>query len=691
MQFLNPLALLGLATALIPLVVHLLHRGRPREVPFSNLIFLRQLHQSSRRSLRLRQWLVLLLRMLILICLALAFARPALHEGGGFLGGAQPTTAVVLLDHSYSTRYTASTGRVFDHLRSRTQDVLHLFEGGRDKLHLLAWPMQAGAAMGSATTAEGARQQLDKHAPGDAAGGLHAALRAARAVLDAHSGEPRELYLISDLARPDWADVSWEPQADLPVFVVASTPASQTNWFVGATRIADWLAAPGQPLTIQTVVGRWGGPAAEEETTIQLYMDGERVQQRRISLPAGASGPVEFSVAPRRSGRLTGFIEIEDDPLSVDNRRYFALDVPQKINVVIAGADVRDAYYPRRALNAATAGDPALSVSSVRLDELSAAQLADADVVILAHIERPTSQEIQLVREFAAAGGGLLIIPGPGADAARLNRELLADLVPASLVDISGRPGGTATAHLDTTQLHSAIFAGLLSDPRDQPGFSATFAVTVQQQMAVLARFDDGQPALVEGRSPAGHVLLWPTPFHLAWSDVPLRGLFVPLLQRMVRYLSRSTSSRATYIVGDRAWRRLADVGVEARVEAESPSGRRLVLQAEQAGGERLWKVPLLDEAGIWQLRRGDDVVDAFAVNVDIAEADLTPVSAAEIRRRLGDDVHVIEAGIATTEAVNAARFGRELWRELLVLALALLLLELWVGRSPAQPRTPAA
>mgnify|MGYP005636522615 CR=1 FL=1 len=308
-------------------------------------------------------------------------------------------------------------------------------------------------------------------------------------------------------------------------------------------------------------------------------------------------------------------------------------------------------------------------------------------MLILANVQDPTSQEIRITREFAASGGGVLMIPGVGADAARLNRELLADLVPASLASISGRPGGAALVHLDTARLHSDLFAGLLDEPDDRPEFYATFGVQAQQQLAVLASFEDGQPALLEGRSRAGHVLLWPTPLDLAWSDVPLRGLFVPLLQRMVRYLSRTTSHSTDYIVGDRAWRRLAEADVDTRIEADAPSGRRLVVQAENVGDERLWKIPHLDEAGIWRLLKDGDVVDAFAVNVDVTEADLTPVTADDIRRHLGGNVHLLAEGASASEVVKTARFGRELWRELLVLAIGLLLLELWVGRAPAAVR----
>ncbi|MBQ39738.1 MAG: hypothetical protein CME04_25410 [Gemmatimonadaceae bacterium] len=682
MQFLNPLALAGLAAALIPLAVHLLHRCKPREVPFSNLAFLRELHQSRMRSLRLRQWLVLLLRMLALACLALAFARPALQQGGGLLGGDRPTTAVLLLDHSYSTRYTPPGGRIFDRLHRRAEEVLSLLDGGRDEVYVLPVPLQAGMVNGP-TSGEAARQWLGDRAPGQGATAIHPALRQARSLLLGDDARHRELYLFTDLARPGWEDVDWDQDPDLPVFVVGPPDGDRGNRYAGDVHLSDWLAAPGQRLALTAVVGRWGGPADAEETTVDLYVDGERLQQRRVSLSPGVPVDVQFAFAPRRSGRLTGFVEIEDDALGLDNRRYFSFDVPEEIAIVIAGNDERDAYYPRRALHAAAAGDPALSVTSVRLDELSAETVADADVLILTHIEAPTPQQTRVTRSFASRGGGVLIVPGAGADASRINRELLAGIVPASLASISGQPGGSAFVQLDTARV-PPVFDGLLRGTHDWPTFHATFSVTTQNRLSVLARFGDGQPALVEGRSRSGHVLLWSTPFDLAWSDLPLRGLFVPMMQRLARYLAQPTVQRTAYIVGDRAWRRVHGAGIEASIGAESPSGRRLVVQAEELGDERLWRVPELDEAGIWQLRQGEDVVDAFAVNVDLAEADLTRISPTEIRQRLGDQVQILEEEESMQDAVAAVRFGRELWRELLVLAGLLLMLELWVARAPA-------
>lgn len=692
MQFLNPLALVGLAAALIPLVIHLLNRGRPRVVPFSHLAFLRELHQTRMRSVRLRQWLVLLLRMLALMCLALAFARPALQEGSSLFSSSRPTTAVVLLDRSWSTRYSPPGGRVFDRLRQRADQVLSTFDASRDQVYLLPWPGTEASAGSHAVDIETARQMLDEVLPGDLAGGLPAALRQARTWLDGVDGRQRELYLLTDRARPDWqalgsndesAALADVPLPDVPVYILNASDSEPQNQFVGPLQIEHWLAAPGRKLAIHTTVGRWGGPQGMAPVTAHLYLDGERVQQRRVEVPRDGGVPVSFSVAPRRSGLLTGFVEIDDGGLAVDNQRYFTLDVPASISVVIAGPRATDTYYPRRALHAATGGDPTLSVVSVTLNDLTAAQLQAADVLVLANIN--TAPRSRVVRDFASAGGGVLVIPGPEADAAALNRGLLADLVPASLASISGRPGSEAFTQLDTTNLGSALFAGLLGDDADRPRFHATFAVTAQQQLAVLAHFDNGQPAMVEGRGPGGHALLWPTPLDLGWSDVPLRGLFVPLMQRMVRYLARANTHSGDYLVGARAWRRLPPLAAETKVEAESPSGKRSVVQSEAVGDEQLWRVPALNEAGIWRLRTNGAVADVFAVNVDVAEADLTPASDELIRRRLGPEARLLAPGMSAEDEILDARFGRELWREFLVLAVLLLLAELWIGRAPSE------
>ena len=103
--------------------------------------------------------------------------------------------------------------------------------------------------------------------------------------------------------------------------------------------------------------------------------------------------------------------------------------------------------------------------------------------------------------------------------------------------------------------------------------------------------------------------------------------------------------------------------------------------------GELRWKVPHLSEAGFWSLRpedqpRSDQSI--FAVNVDPSEADLRSLHEDDVSRTLGESAVVIDAQMPLAAAVTDLRVGREMWRELLALAGLLLMVELWVSRSPS-------
>ncbi|MFA6109535.1 MAG: BatA and WFA domain-containing protein [Candidatus Latescibacterota bacterium] len=202
MHFLNPLALLGLAAALIPLAIHLLHRGRTRPVPFSNLRFLRRLEQSRMRRIRLRQWLALLLRTLVIALVVAAYARPAYRHNAGWGGQNPPVAAVILVDVSYSTGFRMADGPLFPGLQRLTLALLELF-GSRDRVTLVPFAAQARAV----TATEPARlaDAVRGLAVTEEATDLAAALGEATAVLgQAEPGTERELYLVTDLAGHGW-------------------------------------------------------------------------------------------------------------------------------------------------------------------------------------------------------------------------------------------------------------------------------------------------------------------------------------------------------------------------------------------------------------------------------------------------------------------------------------------------------
>ena len=111
MNFLNSIILAGLLAALAPVVIHLLNRQKVRTVEFSSLIFLRDLQKTKMRRLKLRQWLLLIIRTLIVVLAVLAFARPTI-KGDAFsvLGAHAKTSIVFLTDQSASMHARTADG-----------------------------------------------------------------------------------------------------------------------------------------------------------------------------------------------------------------------------------------------------------------------------------------------------------------------------------------------------------------------------------------------------------------------------------------------------------------------------------------------------------------------------------------------------------------------------------------------------
>jgi hypothetical protein len=101
LNFLNPIFLAGLAAAALPILIHLFSRRRAREITFPSLEYLQEISRRKVRRMRLRQWLLLALRVLIIAFFAMAMGRPAIRGGAGVITRGSSTMALVL-DNSFS-------------------------------------------------------------------------------------------------------------------------------------------------------------------------------------------------------------------------------------------------------------------------------------------------------------------------------------------------------------------------------------------------------------------------------------------------------------------------------------------------------------------------------------------------------------------------------------------------------------
>ena len=182
------------------------------------------------------------------------------------------------------------------------------------------------------------------------------------------------------------------------------------------------------------------------------------------------------------------------------------------------------------------------------------------------------------------------------------------------------------------------------------------------------------------GDGVSGEVAVLTTGIDPSWSGLPRSGFVVPLLHRLAERLSRTNSRPASVSVGDDLAVRLAEVPV-GRMEVEPPAGPTLTAELRHHPGP----AAVVDRAGtpgVYRFRAGGRTVALGAVNVDPRESDLTQADRSEVTELLSPlPLTFIDAGARLEDEVLQARYGRELWRAFLYVALALLAVEMYLAR----------
>jgi hypothetical protein len=301
-------------------------------------------------------------------------------------------------------------------------------------------------------------------------------------------------------------------------------------------------------------------------------------------------------------------------------------------------------------------------------------------VIILNDVAIPTGPRGEHLRAFVESGGGLLVATGErsngGAD--------VVDLVPAEVGAPNDRPerGGGRLGYLEFSHPALEIFSRPGSGDFTSVRVFRARLLTPDSTATIVARWDDGTAALIESRIGDGAVLVWGATLDNFWTDFPLQPVYLPFLHEVVDHLSGRSETPDAYLVGD-----VRDLdGIERsdrargaeRVDevATTPAGETLSLPASEAT-----RFLQLDERGFYVVRPADERPDrpmALAVNVDPAEADLTPIDTQEFVSSLVSTVAIEgETFAGTGEITGPQKEARQsLWRWLLVLVGLLLVAE---------------
>lgn len=529
LSFLSPLFLAGLAAATIPVVIHLFYRRTEPVIDFAAMRYLRQAPVEHSRRRRLRELLLLALRVAALCLLALAFARPYLAQSAAALSA--PVT-MVLVDMSASMtapgqfdRAKAAAAEAVRNAPSTHAVGLVTFGNAAD---VIAPPSQDRA---------GALAAIERLQPGAGATQYRSALaRAAEAIGD-RSGR---FIVVTDLQQSGWDAADEGSVPDRVTVDVADVEGPVSNAAIAALRLEGTDAV--------ALVRSYADRPRREQVAFSL--DGKRFTNVPVEVPPGASVEVRASAEGRSRGVLAATVS-DTDGYAADNTRYLVLDAshaPAVLAITAAGQPA-DVFYLERAVTVAeeVGGFRFRTMSGPAFSGLAPDALADVGAVLVLGTRGIDARGRDLLGGYVKSGGGLLVAGGPEVDP-KVLAEALTGIVP-TLLDERAAAKPLRFAPSDSRHPVFRLFGGV--GTLANVTFERTAAVRASDSAEVIARYTDGTAALVEDRATGGRVLVFASDLNNRWNDFPVQPAFVPFVHETLRYLAAARAPRADYIVGE--------------------------------------------------------------------------------------------------------------------------------------------
>ncbi|NUQ61697.1 MAG: BatA domain-containing protein [Pirellulales bacterium] len=710
-------AMLGwLLAAAAPLLIHLWSRRRYREMSWAAMQFLLAAIRSSRRRMRLEQWLLLAIRTLLIVLVVLAVAEPFLERGMVLFAAGERTHRLLVLDGSYSMAYTPTDKSRFDRAKELAAQIVDESPPG-DGFTLVLLSDPPRPVIGNPVfEPKEFLEELDNLRLPHTTADLPRTLAAVGQVLDAaRRSHPRftrhEIYFLTDLGRVGWSPPS-DPTA-LAEFRRQSKQLADSATLVvidlgqpGAENVALTGVAAAEPFaTIARNVEvraelRNFGRQVRSRQPVELLVDGRRVAQQHVELSPDGEAAATFSYRFDAPGDHILEVRTEGDLLDVDNHRWLAVPVKPYLHVLC--------------VNGRPAGEPfcgatdylfyALSPQSGQADRtlvhpevvpesaLLELDLGRYDCVFLANVAQFTSSEARVLEAYLKRGGSLVFFLGDRVLADRYNRELGqgqggVGLLPARLGSVVEK----AQYRLDPLEYRHPIVqafrgqerAGLLTTPVEK-----YFKLSVPKELPakVALALGNGDPLIVETPVHQGRVILVATAADVSsWTHMPVWPSYVPLVQELLSYAVGGQIDQRNLEVGQPLGATVSTAAGDVPLVIEGPQGRSDPIRIQSQGDYSGWSYADTSTSGPYAARFGPPVsrTDWFALNVDTAESDLAQFTPDELRGEVWPDVpfvHQTTWESLEEQPVTTAGSSSRLPKTLLYAVLGLLFLETFLA-----------
>ena len=637
-------AVVGAVGASIPLVIHLLNRERARRLVFSTVRFIQMSHQTNVQRHKLKRLLLLLMRILMLLLLGFAFARPYFAEDPATapeLGGVR--NAVIILDTSYSLQYTD----VFEEAKKEAIKRLDSLESA-DAVALILSADKVRQVLPIDSEHSHIRSAIENAELTNYTTDYLDAIQTADEILKAVSVGQKQIYLVADLQKSGWENFletdRLSPDVDIE-FVDVGTE-QQNNRAVTAINVPPVVLLDQKDAELVARIHNYSTERVEN-LPVSLFIDNDLVETIQLDIEPKDSIDAAFRIRIdlQTESAHTGRVEIETDALDIDNVRYFTVQSMKSIKAHCVNGERKrndiddETFFLTRAL--VDVGDEGVPIDYTESTTIPAADaMQEFDVLILANVSKISAAEAEKLKTYVNGGGGLILTLGDQVDSGVYQQHLGGtenSLLPCTLMQAVGDPIGKEEFQVIANVAYRHPIFAPFSNPNHgdfaKGRFFRYYQSTPTSDATVIAVFDDGNPAVVEKIYGNGRVLCYTSTIDREWNDLPIHGVYLPFLHETIKYLALKQAGKVPdYRVGDGFEYNGSQDNAGNEVAVFDPDSKETRLSLNEQGNLFYEDT---HNPGIYAVHQSGVEQHYFVINVDTVESDLTPRNPEELTSML--------------------------------------------------------
>jgi len=678
MNFLFPTFLIGLAAIAIPIIIHLFNFRKYKKVYFTNVQFLKELKQESDSKSKLKEWLILAMRILAIACLVLAFAQPFIPGKTKAVLGEKAVS--IYIDNSFSMENTNKKGTLLENAKEYASEIVNTFNAS-DKFQLLTNDFEGKHQR--FVSKEEFIEQLDEVKISSATRSMNDVIKRQHDFLQNSSSKNKRIFLLSDfqknMALINKADID----TSISINLIPITSTEVSNVYIDSV----WFETPVQQFGTQQVIHAIiiNKSAKDiENGTLKLFINDAQVSLNSFNISAGNKSDVAISFTVKIKGVNKGVLKIEDYPITYDDAFYFSFNAQNVIHaLVINGKETKTAGNFRSLMQ----NDSLFAYHENNESAIDYSLFSKTQIIILNELSNLTSGLTSELKKFVTNGGSLVIFPNKSMDLESYQTAFQNLQLPQIIKTdtINSKTQGINFEH----GLYEGVF-DKIDQNMDLPKVFEhfVFTKTTQSNSQNLLQLQNGDFLLSLNPLGNGKIYLFSIPSDETCSNLLKHALFVPTLIKMsilslkpspVYYRTAVNEAIVLNTVSNFSDKPLHIIKDDKKVDVIPE--HRLMNNATT-----LFTQNQLTEAGHYEVIENTEIIKDLAFNFNRKESDMNFMGSEDLQKQIDEknlkNVTIVNPGEKTlTNALQEVNDGKKLWKLFLILALLFLAAEILIIR----------